>query len=734
MSRPTRRRHPAKRRGNGRRDASDLMSKLLGRVDSALVAAKSKPSIVTLEEALEYFAGEGAIGRPPGTPNYLGFLEWLERIDKPHPLKEIIIPLIHKSGTPSAEAVLEPIAICELRDKVNRELNMASEAGEPLAMEFIFKKKKLLTCLFHENQRLADLAAAMPFLKAGATFKDDDWDGLKQAELRLLFLISLERQELRIATLALGRLQRKGHDDGEVSYFYALLHFELGEFEKCIEYAEKLSPDHVDYKQALAINLQALAYLGRVGSLLNRLEQQRPDQIPPFFFLHLLQITMVNSEDPRGDAERFVSSPLFGILTKEGLDYERDIFGNVFNHFNCRLAASFVEALNAWELSEKLGLGSDAELDTDIDEQDVAHPAIQNFFHNENLPLEHQRLVQALVVDIKFLLTLVYEDSEKRYEHIRARLLTSMYGASPEDIELALSMESRIAPKQVFVSDFMELSANLVEMESGEKSPGLSGQWPALWAEAWVQASVLGSSKTLDFLEKNGEFFGHRVAARALHLKVEEEILCGWLSPIGAQSYRWACESLDVARSGKDRGIVDAGMVSLGFFRIIEVELNKRIIKPLLGDVVWFERLHAALENLEQGHKKEDITNNEKKRRDDSIKLWNSLVKNIKDIVSGGRAGLELGSLRIFLGKIRHPAGFDEVIARVARTRIEPYLTPEGLAALEGKKMESIIEQAVLDRYRNPPAHTRFVGFEVATECKSYVENVLADMRGWFVT
>ena len=59
-------------------------------------------------------------------------------------------------------------------------------------------------------------------------------------------------------------------------------------------------------------------------------------------------------------------------------------------------------------------------------------------------------------------------------------------------------------------------------------------------------------------------------------------------------------------------------------------------------------------------------------------------------------------------------------------------LTPEGVAALEGKEIGALVNEEARETYRNPPAHTRFVSLARAQACRRYVDDALQRFARWF--
>ena len=59
------------------------------------------------------------------------------------------------------------------------------------------------------------------------------------------------------------------------------------------------------------------------------------------------------------------------------------------------------------------------------------------------------------------------------------------------------------------------------------------------------------------------------------------------------------------------------------------------------------------------------------------------------------------------------------------------YLTPDGMQALKSGEFVSPIGEDVRERYRNPPAHTRFIPLSIAQESRKHVNRSIQCYSEW---
>jgi hypothetical protein len=58
-------------------------------------------------------------------------------------------------------------------------------------------------------------------------------------------------------------------------------------------------------------------------------------------------------------------------------------------------------------------------------------------------------------------------------------------------------------------------------------------------------------------------------------------------------------------------------------------------------------------------------------------------------------------------------------------------LTPDGVTAYQSGELANQINSPVREKFRNPPAHARFLDMTTAKECSLYIEGVLSRLDKW---
>lgn len=174
----------------------------------------------------------------------------------------------------------------------------------------------------------------------------------------------------------------------------------------------------------------------------------------------------------------------------------------------------------------------------------------------------------------------------------------------------------------------------------------------------------------------------------------------------------------------------DAGPISLNYFRIIELEFNQRLIIPLLADGQYKE-ISRVFKNEKKSLNECDIKTMDNR--------FGKILASFKLISTGkgGVDGLELGSLDYFLKNIIVESDTEynigDVTGKYLFEKVTVLLTDKGRAALLSGEMRKIISSEKRERYRNPPAHTRYLPYSVAIECREFVIESIHKLSEWLV-
>ena len=155
----------------------------------------------------------------------------------------------------------------------------------------------------------------------------------------------------------------------------------------------------------------------------------------------------------------------------------------------------------------------------------------------------------------------------------------------------------------------------------------------------------------------------------------------------------------------------DYSALALQFFRVIEIELNEKLINPLVKsiDYDYFNNLDTTKFS----------------------KTWKGHYRNIEKIKQGQKS-IQLGSVRTLLNsivKVKSSNSFGNEL----KDKTEKLLSDEGKEALGSGKIEEIINNNILNKYRIPGAHTGYIPYSKACEARKYVLESLLELEKYFM-
>ena len=208
-----------------------------------------------------------------------------------------------------------------------------------------------------------------------------------------------------------------------------------------------------------------------------------------------------------------------------------------------------------------------------------------------------------------------------------------------------------------------------------------------------------------------------------------EKRIYGKLSSRGIYAFQIAEWMFNKSRE-EDYSWKDAGPIALNYFRIIELELNQKMVIPLLKNGKYKE-----ISKVYKSEKKSLDDEGKENLRNRFGRILGSLqqVSNPKSSADG----LELGTLLYLIKNIcikeASPYQIGDKTGRFIFSEVTKQLTNQGKEALNSGELADLISDEKRERYRNPPAHTRYLPYSIACECRVYVMSSIYKLSDWFV-
>jgi hypothetical protein len=659
----------------------------------------------TLVEALDHFAFQ------PGTstthvPDYCGFETWF--LDSMEVLKAGIDVLPHAVSKRTENLdLLSELAITARRYGIiisrNGKITPSHEApalkrnARGIKLKSLNKLKLLTNLLRNMTQRGGEVLAALAEVFESGEISTSAAPTASQARHRIAFLSAVAKADERAAFKMLGRLREEQHDPGEIDYLEALALFYCNDFQKATECARKVPPGAIDGPRARLIILESLAFLGELSTIAREVSQSGGVKWPPFFLRYVCQIALANSaqpEDHLAQAQELAEGDPPSSTPPRG-------YFSTWNRNSCQLAVESLELRRERQLRGAAleQSGSDGSASITL------------------ASLRERQLEAALALDPALVESVRIVAPNDEYREIVKRL-TRCGEPEVKDYRVALMATWRIGNRTIFLKEIVSNVSLLGSDAFGTNCDLLE----LAYQEAVIQERKDDACKLKAALASSADLADRTkaVASSAASDRVERR-----LSPMGKLAFRAARRELESAVAEPHRWR-DAGMISLGFFRVLELEINERLIFPLRNTVDQ-QRLQAEHQALIAAYE----VSQRKGQIEKSKEFWDRLMPSLRGALGPKRVGIELGALEILLSKTKTVTGPDASLKEIVNTGLMASLTPAGQAAYLSGEIAEQINLRVREKFRNPPAHTRFLDIDTARECKIHVEAALNRLNEW---
>jgi hypothetical protein len=644
----------------------------------------------TVEEALDRYWK--CKGMTYNVPDYAGFGGWLA--EKEEAARAVVVPIHMHTEIPLwTMLALDLIKAAKkagieiTRDGPVLQQDKFGKSDRMKPSLKCFNKGKLLLWFF---RNLPDRERDFYFTIAAISQKGHDISPASQdssqAEHRMAFFAAVKEGNAHVAFKMLGRLREEAHDPGELEFLEATAFFQENRLSEAIKHARTVAKNNIDAPRATMLILEAHALQGNIDAVEIDLQSAADLTFPRHFVAYLCQVAVANSSEPEASVERAIKI----INDMSRAPQEGPGIFQVWNRHSCKLAVQHVEHKQELTL-QALAIEQGGSVST-TEEPSAAEP------------LRGRQIECALAMDSDMVQRLSQCELDSAYTEIVKRLVN--YGRPrQEDFVQALMTQWRIGDRSVFLENVLSNVERLISWTPND------GIWQLL---TWAYQEALSCSRSTDaklLREKLGASSAgverlNDGAALSVADRLERQ-----LSPMGRLALRSA--KWDLAQSDNGASIwKDAGMISLGFFRIVELEFNQRLVFPALQDID-LQALETELKRLQSSQAKGTV-----------VDCWKRMLPRLRK-AKQDRKGLELGDLELLLRKLREVNGSDSFLKAPLHAGIIRQLSAGGIAAFRSGELANWLDNGARERFRNPAAHTRYVDLETARESKRYVENAL---------
>lgn len=542
----------------------------------------------------------------------------------------------------------------------------------------------------------------------GLSHLDDNLDALSSRALVQRFFMAVQKREKAVAYKLLGRA--RDLDPGEADYLEAMARYYDEDYEEAIRYALRVREDYPDYGQAVAILLEAHAARGDLRSVVETIRQNGKVkfQVLQIVFLFQEAIRNLTAEADEDWLEQMTECFERASLTeKGGTEYYDRIVRNT--------GECILELYQYFrDLSFYAGMDESAarEGETFPDERTyMALLPVVDLFYDAGMKELTDELLAAVernAADDAWLRR-IRDMAARTFNRIAIELNPTK---SMDATVYALDFQYRLGLVKDFTRNIDRNIEALSRYYDHSRDERVAGVILSAYAEEAAKARP--DPRVRAFVESHmqGDAAAETLTQKRLRSRLSKNALV-------------ALESADMLYAlseSIDWGWRDAGMISLAYFRIIEVELNSKIVFPLV-ERIGIERVRNLYDSTRarlRGEEKQDFS-----------ARWGRLVSTLEKIEAGTAEtnGLMLGEMEYFFRNIGSERIPDDALAEELTEQLRLMLAEDVSAEDLIDLIENgIIKREIRDKYRNPPAHTRYLPYQTARECRDFFYDVMLQL------
>ena len=583
--------------------------------------------------------------------------------------------------------------------------------AEEVALYNINNQYALLEDFLESNDTLietwlVDLAANE------ATYYDDDLQDLSVRALELRLLRAISENKTNEALILLGSLG-KNLDKNTLNYLRAIIYDKIDNYETCIHYAKRVSKEFNKYGDALKILLKAYANAGDFNGFTECMMSLEEIDLSTFRYLIMCLLLHLKEAD---------LAKIDNFLIKVDDKINNNQTSEIYSRLCISLAARVF--MEAFEILDEMRLLYHSNYTFTLPKKvhyrlDQLHGAIQVF------NVEYKDYI-----DYDFVKDISDEDYDKYKKEIVDSIGTFLLYNNPNGNFDVIKDAFMLCYRLGQIDDFISLIDTHYDLLVGYADNRNEYSANELLQFAYIENELRGicNNKLKGRIEKEMK--------DDLIQDVQLNRIYQFLTPKG----KTALESAEwnFSRSKQENyGGKDAGMIAFGYSRIFEVELRDKFVIPIMNSI-GEDEVKKLFDNklLEDTHLSYPIVYlqahcNELDTCSNNIKnKWTKIIDEYKKYHNKNKdlQSFTLGELYVFFSYIGFQYNPNDPIATLIRQHFYDILTEDGITELESNEgfFAEISGENIRNTFRNPPAHTRYMSFDVAVECRNtFIEFML---------
>lgn len=529
---------------------------------------------------------------------------------------------------------------------------------------------------------------------------DDGVEQCNAGQIKARLSIALAKKQASMALKLIGSLLVKKNelDEGESYYLEGISHYINYEYSEACYYLDKVVLGNCDFNSAFSLKLECCALMGERDKLQAYIHDNLSIVYDRWLLTYMFMTLAFETDNPAVELPEEIKM----------LDH----YSPSFKSRAIRLAARALT--EGFELKENALLIRSVSEDSSIFEEDTKKLKRLNnvlslfVLEDDSAPFKDCLSSDSLNADsfdrVKT------ENTDKIYE--------MLLNQNPEDFDMenfraVASIALRLKGSDAFID---LITGHLAELKKELTDGNSSTDAMEFLRMAYVESTVQGNTipELAELVKDTSDEISDDINTKQIIRK---------LSPMGKLAFQSAEKMLHMAEK-IDFTMYDAGMLGLGYYRIIELEINQRIIFPMIKDF-WIEAITGKKNSMDDEAWKTFVK---------SWKFYNNKFEAIAQSNYTGKS-LMLGEIYKFFLLIRTKCEENDSFAVEAVTFMkEKLFTEKGVNKYNEGFFEEITGEIKRNRYRNPPAHTKYLSFKIAEECRDVVKETLLTLNDMLVS
>lgn len=529
---------------------------------------------------------------------------------------------------------------------------------------------------------------------------DDGVEQCNAGQIKARLSIALAKKQASMALKLIGSLLVKKNelDEGESYYLEGISHYINHEYSEACYYLDKVVLGNCDFNSAFSLKLECCTLMGERDKLQAYIHDNLSIVYDRWLLTYMFMTLAFVTDNPAVELPEEIKM--------------HDHYSPSFKSRAIRLAARALT--EGFELKENALLIRSVSEDSSIFEEDTKKLKRLNnvlslfVLEDDSAPFKDCLSSDSLNADsfdrVKT------ENTDKIYE--------MLLNQNPEDFDMenfraVASIALRLKGSDAFID---LITGHLAELKKELTDGNSSTDAMEFLRMAYVESTVQGNTipELAELVKDTSDEISDDINTKQIIRK---------LSPMGKLAFQSAEKMLHMAEK-IDFTMYDAGMLGLGYYRIIELEINQRIIFPMIKDF-WIEAMTGKKNSMDDEAWKTFVK---------SWKFYNNKFEAIAQSNYTGKS-LMLGEIYKFFLLIRTKCEENDSFAVEAVTFMkEKLFTEKGVNKYNEGFFEEITGEIKRNRYRNPPAHTKYLSFKIAEECRDVVKETLLTLNDMLVS